>query len=68
MVLSFSPNRDAINNHYTVYLCGANLSYMINGGLLYTLMSLYSHMNNSLLFSSQAFLPIHHYSAKCCKC
>ena len=67
MVALLSTNHDAIDKHYTVYLCGANLICMINGGLLYTFVSLYSHTNNSLSFSSQAFLPIHHYITMCRK-
>ena len=45
VVVSLSPNHDAIDKHYAVYLCGVKLSYMINGGLLHTFVSLYSHMN-----------------------
>ena len=61
MVALLSTNHDAIDKHYTVYLCRGNLSCVINGGLLYTFVSLYSHTINSLSFSSQAFLPIHYY-------
>ena len=40
MVVLLSPNHDVTDKHYTVYMCGANLSYMINGGHLYTFVSL----------------------------
>ena len=40
MVVSLSPNHDTIDKHYIVYMYGVNLSYMINGGHLYTFVPL----------------------------